>query len=109
MIPETFLSIKAKMNSNIKFAIEEMNKSLEEMCADVETKPKDKLKATQDYLALYLRLENEIMREREHKEIMKQRKLNTKIKQSEVAKIEDEELSDGFKPVNQVKFSATMM
>ena len=107
-LPETFSSIKAKMNSNIPFVIEHMNLSLKDMCSDDEVKAKDKLKATQDYLALYMRLDNEIAREKEQREIMKQRKLNTRIKQAEVNEIEDNALDVGFKPIVQSKFSPTM-
>lgn len=89
--PETFTSMKAKMNKNVQYAIEQMNLSLEAICEDVDTKPKDKLKATQDYLGLYIRLTNEISQEAEKREVMKQRRLNTLIKQHEVAEIEGRE------------------
>ena len=107
-IPESFTSIKAKMNRNVKFAIEQMNLALENLCNDTQVSAKEKLKASQDFLSMYLRLENEIMKEAEHREIMKQRKLNTKIKQHEVSEIEEDSVDKGFKPVNQSKFSPTM-
>ena len=88
-------------------AIEGMNDALAEVCSCPEIKAKDKLKATQDYLALYMRIENEIMREAEHREVMKQRRLNTKIKQAEVAELEDGNMG-GFKPVVQSNFSPNM-
>lgn len=105
--PETFFSIKSKMNGQIPFAVEQMNLALQQMCEDASTKPKDKLKATQDYLALYMRLDNEIQRQKEADENMKQRKLNTRIKQHQVAEIEGSK-----EPVDQAlkqsKFSPTM-
>lgn len=88
-LPETFTSIRAKMNGNVKFAIDEMNKALMDMCSSEEVSAKEKLRATQDYLALFMRLESEVSKEKEQREIMKQRKLNTRIKESEVAKIEE--------------------
>lgn len=110
-LPESFTSIKSKMNKNVRFAVEQMNKSLEALCGDPLVSDKDKMKASQDFLAMYMRLENEIMKESEHKEVMKHRKLTTKIKQAEVAEIEGDDGDDGeksLKPINQSKFSSTM-
>lgn len=107
-LPETFASIKSKMNSNVAFAIEHMNDNLEALCLDPDVKAITKLKATQDYLALFMRLENEIQREREAKEMMKQRRLNTRIKEAEVAAIEDPSGNLADKAVNASKFSPTM-
>lgn len=106
-LPETFTSIRAKMNGNVKFAIDEMNKALMDMCSSEDVSSKEKLRATQDYLALFMRLESEVSKEKEQREIMKQRKLNTRIKESEVAKIEAEE--EGVpSAIVQSKFSASM-
>lgn len=107
-LPETFTSIKSKMNSNVAFAIEHMNANLEAICKDESIKAITKLKATQDYLALFMRLENEIQREREAKEMMKQRKLNTRIKESEVAAIENPLGNPADKALSASKFSPTM-
>lgn len=106
-LPETFTSIRAKMNGNVKFAIDEMNKALTAMCSSEDVSAKEKLRATQDYLALFMRLESEVSKEKEQREIMKQRKLNTRIKESEVAKIEAEE--EGVpSAIVQSKFSSSM-
>ena len=107
-LPETFSSIKAKMNSKVGFAVEEMNDSLEKLCLDPDVKAKDKLKATQDYLALYMRLENEIQREKEARENMKQRKLNTRIKEAEVERIENPSGVIPDSAIVQSKFRPTM-
>ena len=109
-LPETFTSIRAKMNGNVKFAIDEMNKALMDMCSSEDVSAKEKLRATQDYLALFMRLESEVSKEKEQREIMKQRKLNTRIKESEVAKLEAEEEGVSGMPsaVMQAKFSPTM-
>lgn len=109
-LPETFTSIRAKMNGNVKFAIDNMNDALKDLCEDKEVSNKEKLRATQDYLALFMRLESEVHKEKEQREVMKQRKLNTRIKEAEVAKIEDElEGGDGIpSAVLQAKFSPTM-
>ena len=108
-IPETFTSMKAKMNGNVKFAIEQMNLALVDMCDDTEVKARDKLKATQEYLALYMKLENEIQREKEARETMKQRKLNTRIKEAEVARIEVEEQDSSIPTaIMQSKFDPSM-
>lgn len=107
-LPETFKSIKSKMNSSVAFAVKHMNSSLEELCLDENVKAKDKLKATQGYLALYMRLENEIQGEKEATETMKQRKLNTRIKEAEVERIEN---PTGVVPdpaLSQSKFRPTM-
>lgn len=109
-LPETFTSIRAKMNGNVKFAIDNMNDALKAMCEDIETSPKEKLKATQDYLALFMKLENEVHKEKENREITKQRKLNTKIKEYELDKLsgESEEANGMTNAVMQAKFSPTM-
>ena len=105
-LPETFTSIRAKMNGNVKFAIDNMNDALKAMCEDIDTSPKEKLKATQDYLALFMKLENEVHKEKENREITKQRKLNTKIKEYELDKLsgEGEENSRMPMEVMQAKF-----
>lgn len=109
-LPETFTSIRAKMNGNVKFAIDNMNDALKAMCEDIDTSPKEKLKATQDYLALFMKLENEVHKEKENREITKQRKLNTKIKEYELDKLsgESEEANGMPNAVMQAKFSPTM-
>ena len=84
-----------------------MNDALKAMCEDIDTSPKEKLKATQDYLALFMKLENEVHKEKENREITKQRKLNTKIKEYELSRLEGED--EGIPvEINQSKFSPTM-
>ena len=90
------------------FAIEQMNLALERMCKDTQVSDKDKLNATQNYIALYLRLENEKMREIEHREAMKLKKLTTRIKQVELDDIEGGGIDKKLAPINQSKFSPTM-
>lgn len=107
-LPETFTSIKAKISPNVKVAIEAMNQALLDVCADENVKPQAKLKVTQDYLALYMRLENEIMKEAEHREVMKHKRLQTKIKQTEAMDKEKESEEDGFSPIVQSRFSPSM-
>lgn len=107
-IPETFQSIKSKMNGKIRFVVEQMNEALDEICTSKEYTAKDKLKATQEYLSVFLRLENEIQKELEHKEVIKNRRLTNKIKQIEVSELEDNQFTDSIKPINQSKFSPTM-
>ena len=107
-LPETFTSIKAKISPNVKVAIEAMNQALLDVCADPDVKPQAKLKVTQDYLALYMKLENEIMKEAEHREVMKHKRLQTKIKQTEAMDKEKESEEDGFSPIVQSRFSPSM-
>ena len=105
-IPVTFQQLKSRMNSNVLFALEQMNEALEKACRDPEYSIKEKFRMTQEYLALFIRLENEIMKQEDHRETMKHRRLNTKIKQHEVDQIEDEEKSTvngGYE--NQTGFS----
>ena len=46
-IPESFSSIKSKMNSRIRFTIEMMNEALEDICKNKELySAKDRLKVT---------------------------------------------------------------
>lgn len=105
-IPESFTSIKSKMNRNVRFAVEQMNEALEAICRDQSISAKDKMRASQDFLSMYMRLENEIMKEQEYREVMKHRKLTTKIKQAEVDDITEGD--EPLKPINQSKFSPTM-
>lgn len=108
-LPESFSSIKSKMNKNIRFAIEAMNENLEKLCNDPEASTKDKLKASQEYLGLYIRLCNEEMKEKEFNENMKFKKLNRQIKQHEVDELTGEDDEKKFAPVNQAKFNPTMI
>lgn len=108
-IKETFTSIKSKMNNNVSLAVDAMNQSLEAVVNDPEASAKFKLKVSQDYLGLYLKLINEELKEREHHEIMRQRKLNTIIKQDEVRNLQEDKSSDGEETINQAKFSPTMI
>ena len=107
-LPESFTSMKAKMNSNVANVIKAMNLAINEICLDEEVKAKDKLKATQDYLAMYMRLENEIQRERDGKENYKQNKLTTMIKQHQLDKLDDPNGGIEGQAIQQSKFSPTM-
>lgn len=109
-LPESLTSVKSKVNTKVKFALEQMNKALEEICASTDTSAKDKFKIAQDYVLLYIRLENEVMKEAEHKENMKQKKFETKIKQYRALEAADQ-AGEGGKDTTQntgVGFSATM-
>lgn len=107
-IPESFSSMKSKMNKNIRYAIEVMNENLEKLCQDKDVSASNKLKASQEYLGLYIRLCNEEMKEKEFNENMKFKKLNRTIKQHEVDELTGDSEEKSFKPVNESKFSPTM-
>ncbi len=107
-LPETFTSIKAKMNNSVGDVIKAMNLAIADICSDEDVKAKDKLKATQDYLAMYMRVDNEIQREKDSKENYKQNKLNTIIKQHQVDGLENPDGDDVPKELMQSKFSPTM-
>ena len=74
-LPETFETVKAKMGSKIAFVLEQQDLALEKICNSDEFSAKDKLKATQDYLMLWIRLQNEVQKEQEFKENIKNKKL----------------------------------
>ena len=59
---------------------------------------------------MYMRLVNEISQETEKREVMKQRKLVTLIKQHEVAEIESRDSNDGKIPsaIMQSRFDPNM-
>ena len=107
-LPESFTSIQAKMNKNVKFAIDQMNSSLEAICADEKVSASSKFKVATEYLTLYMRLENEKMKEAEHKEILKNRKLSNKLKQVEVDEVSGVTSSDRNVSSNKGFFSPTM-
>ena len=107
-LPETFETVRVKMGGKIAFVLEQQDLALESICSSDEFSAKDKLKATQDYLMLWIRLQNEVQKEQEFKENIKNKKLTNKIKQAEVADIEDENFVKGITPINQSKFSPTM-
>lgn len=104
----TFSQLKLKMGGNVLFALEEMNKALLSACADPLTSNKEKFRMTQDYLALYVRLENEIQKQEDHRESMRYRKMVSKIKQHELNELDEDSLTDSIRPINQSKFKPTM-
>lgn len=55
-IPEDFSSMKAKMNKNIRFALEEANKALEEICKSADSSPEKKFKYSLDFIGQYTSL-----------------------------------------------------
>ena len=65
-LPETFETVKVKMGSKIAFVLEQQDLALEKICNSDEFSAKDKLKATQDYLMLWIRLQNEVQKEQEN-------------------------------------------
>ena len=64
-LPETFETVRVKMGSKIAFVLEQQDLALEKICSSDEFSAKDKLKATQDYLMLWIRLQNEVQKEQE--------------------------------------------
>ena len=61
-LPETFETVRVKMGSKIAFVLEQQDLALESICNSDEFSAKDKLKATQDYLMLWIRLQNEVQK-----------------------------------------------
>lgn len=108
-LPENFTSIQAKMNKNMKFAIEQMNLALEAICKDTNVSASAKFKVTTEYLSLYMRLENEKMKEAEHKEVLAHKKLSNKLKRIEVQ--EADGTNDGIRDItsSRANFSSKMV
>ena len=67
-LPETFETVRVKMGGKIAFVLEQQGLALEKICSSDEFSAKDKLKATQDYLMLWIRLQNEVQKEQEFKD-----------------------------------------
>lgn len=80
-LPESATSIQSKMNDRIAKVVEAMNVALDKLCADEEASPSKILGECQKYLGLYLQLDNHKMKEVEHREMMKLKRLQTKEKQ----------------------------
>ena len=86
-------TLKNKLNTNIDKVIKIMEECLETNANEIN--PKDRFNMASQYLSLYLRLGNEIMKEEVHREDMKQRRTNGLIKEHQLAIIEDEANQSG--------------
>jgi preprotein translocase subunit SecA len=91
-LPETFETVRVKMGGKIAFVLEQQDLALEKICSSDEFSAKDKLKATQDYLMLWIRLQNEVQKEQEFKENIKNKnELIHDLKEKAVKLYEDKE------------------
>ena len=96
--------IKAKMNSDVELAIQILRDGL----VSKEISAKDKIKLANDYLGLFLKLDDKIIRDEFNKEALKQTKLKTLSLQNDLHEKENEEFLEQTKPLNQPKFSPFM-
>lgn len=96
--------IKAKMNSDVELAIQILRDGL----VSKEISAKDKIKLANDYLGLFLKLDDKIIRDEFNKEALKQTKLKTLSLQGDLHKEKSEKLLDETTPLNQPKFSPFM-
>jgi len=106
-LPITTAQIKAKMNSSMELAIKMAGDALEEVSQDLEAKPTTKFKMAQDYIAMFISVDNHIMKEENHRAEKKLKALNEQIKRHDLNEKEGvgSDNQDEFKPVNQSKFS----
>lgn len=96
--------IKAKMNSDVELAIQILRDGL----VSKEISAKDKIKLANDYLGLFLKLDDKIIRDEFNKEALKQTKLKTLSLQGDLYKEKSEKLLEETEPLNQPKFSSFM-
>ncbi|QEP53199.1 putative DNA helicase [Acinetobacter phage BS46] len=96
--------IKAKMNSDVELAIQILRDGL----VSKEISAKDKIKLANDYLGLFLKLDDKIIRDEFNKEALKQTKLKTLSLQGDLYTEKSEKLLDETTPLNQPKFSPFM-
>ena len=109
-LPITTAQIKAKMNSSMELAIKMAGDALEAVSQDNEAKPTTKFKMAQDYIAMFISVDNHIMKEENHRAEKKLKALNEQIKRHDLNKKEGvgSDNQDEFKPVNQSKFNPNM-
>lgn len=96
--------IKAKMNSDIELAIQILRNGL----ASEKLSEKDKIKLANDYLGLFLKLDDKIIRDEFNKEALKQTKLKTLSLQGDLYTEKAERLLDETRPADEYKFSPYM-
>ncbi|QXM18468.1 hypothetical protein Phab24_id022 [Acinetobacter phage Phab24] len=96
--------IKAKMNSDVELAIQILRDGL----VSKEISAKDKIKLANDYLGLFLKLDDKIIRDEFNKEALKQSKLKTLSVQNDLDQREGEQLLEDARPLAAPKFSPFM-
>ena len=90
------------------YAEYDRNKS-EEVSQDLEAKPTTKFKMAQDYIAMFISVDNHIMKEENHRAEKKLKALNEQIKRHDLNEKEGNTSEDqSFKPVSQSNFRPTM-
>ena len=109
-LPITTAQIKAKMNSSMELAIKMAGDALEAVSQDNEAKPTTKFKMAQDYIAMFISVDNHIMKEENHRAEKKLKALNEQIKRHDLNEKEGNTSSsvNEFVEVNQSKFKPTM-
>ena len=109
-LPITTAQIKAKMNSSMELAIKMAGDALEAVSQDLEAKPTTKFKMAQDYIAMFISVDNHIMKEENHRAEKKLKALNEQIKRHDLNEKEGSPSSsvNEFVEVNQSKFKPTM-
>lgn len=96
--------IKAKMNSDVELAIQILRDGL----VSDKLSTKDKIKLANDYLGLFLKLDDKIIRDEFNKEALKQTKLKTLSLQGDLYTEKSERILDETRPLDEYKFSPFM-
>lgn len=94
-------TIRAKLIGELDTAIEAMKIALR----DASLSSKDRYKIASDYLGWIMKVEDKILRDEDHAETMKFKKLKTKIASQEFEEREVESFGQSVKPLNQPKFT----
>lgn len=81
----TPMTIKARMNKNIEKALDVMEKCL----SDTTLSSDKRYKIASDYISVYLRMDNEKRKEEEHRESMRNKKLNNLKSEFQLAELEE--------------------
>lgn len=101
--PHTPMTIKARLGSKIDQVLLLMEKCLE----DTQLSSDKRYKMASDYISLFLRMDNEKRKEEDHRETMKNKKLNNLKSEYIISELEEASGSDGYE--NQSNFSTKVV
>lgn len=95
-MPETAKTIKSKLNSNVRYALEVMQTCLE----DKELSSDKRYKIASDYLSLYFRMDSEVRKEEEHRINMRYKRVQHLKAEYDLENLQKPISGDEEKPKN---------
>lgn len=89
-LPHTPVTIKTRLNTYVEDAL----RIMEECLKDVSSTPDKRFKMASDYISMYLRMDSEKRKEEDHRETLRQKKLNNLKTEYIVSEFEEQEYSE---------------